>query len=433
MSVLAVPATAVEVLPSGPVHACLRAPASKSVTNRLLIIATLAEGKSLLRDPLHSDDTHACRLAMSALGAEVVDTSAGWQVTGTGGNLRVASGAVIDARLSGTTLRFATATAALADAPVVVTGAPPLLRRPVGALIAALRSLGADVADAGGFPPVRLGGGGFRGGRIEVDVTASSQFASAVLLIAPYGREAVRIAMVGAAAAGYIDITVAMMRRWGATVAQGDACLDIIPTSRYAARNETIEYDASAAAHLFALAAATGGEVTVTNAAAGTLQPDAGLPDVLERMGASIARDGDALTVAGPERLQAVEVDLRTMPDQVTTVAALAALAKGRSRLYGLAVTRGHETDRLAAIAVELRKLGVRIAEEPDGLEIIGGQARGPARLATHDDHRLAMAFAAIGARVPGVVVDEPWCVTKTYPDFWRDLRAAGVAWEPLL
>jgi len=279
---------------------------------------------------------------------------------------------------------------------------------------------------------VRLGGGGLRGGQVEVDVTGSSQFASAVLLVAPYAREGALITAAGAAAGGYLDLTIAMMRRWGAAAAQvNDSCWRIAPAPRYMAQDEAVEYDASAAAHLFALAAATGGAVTVVNAAAGTLQPDAGLPVVLERMGATIARDGDALTVCGPARLRPVEVDLGMMPDQVTTVAALAALAEGTSRLYGLAVTRGHETDRLAALARELRKLGLSVHEAPDALEITGGHARGPARLATYDDHRLAMAFAAIGARVPGVVVEEPWCVTKTYPSFWRDLQAAGVSWEP--
>ncbi|MGH8896024.1 MAG: 3-phosphoshikimate 1-carboxyvinyltransferase [Egibacteraceae bacterium] len=431
MTVTVIPATAVEVSPSGPVHARLRAPASKSVTNRLLVIAALAEGSSLLRGPLDSDDTRAMRRAVLALGAQVSDAPEGWRVTGTGGRPHPAPGAVVDARLSGTTLRFVTAMATLADGPVTVTGARALLRRPVGALVAALRALGADAADAGGLPPVRLGGGGLRGGPVEVDVTGSSQFSTAVLLIAPYAREGVLVTAAGAAAGGYLDLTVTMMRRWGATVAQvNDVCWDVAPTARYAARDEAVEYDASAAAHLFALAAATGGAVTVVNAAAGTLQPDAGLPAVLERMGATVARDGDALTVSGPARLEPVEVDLRAMPDQVTTVAALAALAEGTSRLHGLAVARGHETDRLAALAGELRKLGVPVSEAPDGLEITGGAARGPAQLATHDDHRLAMAFAAIGARVPGVVIEEPWCVTKTYPGFWEDLRAAGVSWE---
>jgi 3-phosphoshikimate 1-carboxyvinyltransferase len=433
VTVLAVPATAVEIIPSGPVHARLRAPASKSVTNRLLVIAALAQGSSLLRDPLDSDDTRAMRQAVVALGAQVSETPKGWRVTGTGGQLHAIPGAVIDARLSGTTLRFVTAMATLADGPVTVTGARALLRRPVGALVAALRSLGASAADAGGLPPVRLGGGGLQGGLAEVDVTGSSQFMTAILLIAPYARAQVVVTATGAAAGGYLDLTATMMRRWGATVAQiDDACWDIASTSRYVARDETVEYDASAAAHLFALAVATGGAVTVANAAAGTLQPDAGLPSVLERMGATVARDGDALTVSGPAHLKPIEADLRAMPDQVTTVAALAALAEGTSRLHGLAVTRGHETDRLAALASELRKLGVQVGEAPDGLEIIGGRATGPARLATHDDHRLAMAFAAIGARVPGVVIEEPWCVTKTYPGFWGDLRTAGVSWEPV-
>jgi 3-phosphoshikimate 1-carboxyvinyltransferase len=427
----AVPVAAIEVAPSGPVHARLRAPASKSVTNRLLVIAALAEGNSFLRDPLDSDDTRACRSAVSALGAAIADEQGGWRVRGTGGRLRAASGTVINARLSGTTLRFVTALAALADGPVTVTGAPPLLRRPIGGLVTALRALGADAADAGGVPPVQLDGGGFRGGLVEVDVTGSSQFASAVLLVAPYAVEGVTLATVGAAAGGYLDLTIAMMRRWGATIAQvNDACWTIASTSHYAARDETVEYDASAAAHLFALAAATGGAVTVVNATVGTLQPDVGLLAVLERMGATVARHGDALTVSGPVRLKPLEADLGALPDQVTTVAALAALAEGTSRLRGLAVARGHETDRLAALATELRKLGVLVIEAPDGLDITGGQACGPARLATYDDHRLAMAFAAIGARVPGVVIEEPWCVTKTYPAFWQDLRAAGVSWE---
>jgi 3-phosphoshikimate 1-carboxyvinyltransferase len=151
-------------------------------------------------------------------------------------------------------------------------------------------------------------------------------------------------------------------------------------------------------------------------------------------MGATAARDGDAVTVSGPAAVAPVGggIDLSAMPDQVTTVAALAALADGATRITGVAVTRGHETDRLAALAAELGKLGVGVEELPDGLVVHGGAARGPARLATHDDHRLAMAFAALAARVPGVVIEEPWCVRKTYPAFWADLRAAGVAWRPV-
>ena len=172
--------------------------------------------------------------------------------------------------------------------------------------------------------------------------------------------------------------------------------------------------------------------MTVTNANPGTLQPDAALPALLEAMGASVARDGDRLTVRGPAALDPVDADLAAMPDQVTTVAALAALATGRSRIRGVAVARGHETDRLAALAAELGKLGVAVAELPDGLVVTGpGPDRlRPARLATWGDHRMAMALAAVAARVPGVVIEDPACVAKTYPGFWGDLAAAGLAWR---
>jgi 3-phosphoshikimate 1-carboxyvinyltransferase len=200
----------------------------------------------------------------------------------------------------------------------------------------------------------------------------------------------------------------------------------------YRATDLEVEYDASAAAHLFPLAAATGGRVTVTNATPGTLQPDAALPGLLQAMGATVERDGACLTVHGPQALDPVDADLAAMPDQVTTMAALAALATGPSRLRGVAVARGHETDRLAALAAELAKLGVAVTELPDGLVVAGaGPDRlRPARLATHGDHRMAMALAAVAARVPGVVLEDPACVAKTYPGFWRDLATAGLAWR---
>ncbi|MGH8933932.1 MAG: 3-phosphoshikimate 1-carboxyvinyltransferase [Egibacteraceae bacterium] len=441
----------IEVVPSGPVRASLRAPASKSVTNRLLVISALAEGPSLLRHPLDSDDTRAMRAAITALGARVDDAEDGWLVRGTGGRLGARSRSYgygpgrcrrvraqaplgetidIDARLSGTTMRFAVAMAALAGGPVTVTGAAPLLRRPISPLLAALRALGADVLDGPEVSPVRLGGGGLKGGSVEVDISRSTQFASAILLVAPYAAEGVRIHVTGEGASGYLAMTLEAMARWGVAVDRiGAATWYVAPDQPYRARDETVEHDASAAAHLFALAAATGGEVTVTNAGQPTSQPDAGLPALLERMGCSVVRDQDALTVAGPARLHPLHADLRAMPDQVTTLAALAALAEGTSVLRGVAVARGHETDRLAALAHQLRALGVTVTELPDGLEITGG-ARGPANLATHDDHRLAMAFAAIGARIPGVVVEDPECVAKTYPQFWSDVAEAGVRWR---
>jgi len=421
---------ALELLPAGPVDLRLAAPASKSVTNRALLCAALADGTSRLDGAAPGDDAEAMAAALVELGAEVPDP---WTVVGTGGRM-VSPDRPLDARLSGTTMRFLAAAATLTPEGATVTGRPPLLRRPVGPLVAALRALGAEVRDAGrGLPPVTAAGGGLEGGRASVDAGASSQFASAVLLVAPYARRPVELTVERLGAAAYVALTAELMGRFGAAVeAAGPAAWRVEP-GPYRATELTVEYDASAAAHLFALAAATGGQVTVTNAVPGTVQPDAALPDLLAAMGATVTRDGDAVCVRGPAVLAPVDADLAAMPDQVTTVAALAVLADGRSRLRGVGVARGHETDRLAALAAELAKLGVAVTERPDGLEVAGAgpEALRPARLATWGDHRMAMALAAVAARVPGVVLEDPGCVAKTYPGFWRDLAGAGLGWRP--
>ena len=392
-------AATVELVPSGPVRAALAAPASKSVTNRALVCAALADGGSRLVGPLVSDDAAAMRAAVGALGATVEDSGGAWLVAGTGGRPR-SPDAPLDARLSGTTMRFLAAVATLTPVGATVTGQAGLLARPVGPLTGALRALGARVADAGGHPPVTAAGGGLAGGQVTVAAARSSQFASAVLLVAPFARAQVRLAAEGLGAPGYVELTAEVMRWFGVGVERAGAACWVVRPGRYQGRTLEVEYDASAAAHLYAVAAATGGEVTVTNAAPGSRQPDAGLPEVLARMGARVRRAASALTVAGPDVLAPVDADLAAMPDQVTTVAALAA---------------------------ELAKLGVGVEQRPGGLVVHGGRATGPARVATHGDHRLAMAFAAVAARVPGVTIEDPGCVAKTYPGFWRDLAAAGL------
>lgn len=428
-AVAALPDGACEVRPSGPVRGSLAAPASKSLTNRLLVLAALADGDSVLRDPLDSDDSAAMGALVVGLGARVERGAGAWRVRGTRGRPARPAGP-LHAGLSGTTMRFGTAIAALAPGPVTVTGDPPLERRPIGALTAALGALGAQAADRGGYPPVRLAGGGLAGGEVTVDVSGSSQFASAVLLVAPYARADVTVRNSGRAAGAYVAMTVAAMRDWGAAVTDRADGWSVRAGTGYGARDRPVEYDASAAAHLLALAVATGGRVTVGNATEGSLQPDAGVTAVFERMGARLRRDGDAVTVDGPDRPAPVDVDLSDTPDQVTTIAALAALAEGATTIRGVAVARGHETDRLAALADELGSLGVRVDERPDGLVVHGGAPRGPARLRARGDHRLAMAFAALAARVPGVVIEDPGCVTKTYPRFWADVRRLGVDWR---
>lgn len=413
---------AIEIVPSGPVGGTVTAPSSKSLTNRALVCAALADGETTIAEPLDADDTRAMALALQALGARVTFEPDRWLVVGTGGALRAPSDP-LDCRLSGTTLRFLTAVGALAGAPVRLTGGAPLLRRPLGPLASALVTLGATVVTSEAGVEVT---GGLGGGTIVVDGSGSSQFVSAVMLAAPYASGDVTVRAEGVSATGYIALTAELMRAFGADVEDVDATTWRVRAGEgYRARDYAVPYDASAAAHLYALAVATGGSITVSNAIQ-TAQPDARAVEVFEAMGAT----GSGATVVGPTTPEPVEVSLAAMPDQLPTVAALAALAPGRTTIMGVAVTRAHETDRIAAVATELAKLGVRVEERPDGLAIEGG-ARGPVRIATYDDHRMAMAFAALGARVEGVGIEDPGCVSKTYPRFWDDVARAGVRWQP--
>ena len=419
---LGAPAVAVD---PGPIVGSVRAPASKSLTNRAILLAALAQGTSTIQRPLLSLDTEAMIRVVDALGALVTWSPDQLVIEGTGGRV-CAIYTEADAGLSGTSLRFGLAAAALGNEAITLTGEPPLLRRPIGALTEALRQLGAAAVDNGGFAPVTVRGP-LAGGEVTVDVSGSSQFLSAILMAAPYAQRDVTVTAVGSSAESYIAMTADQMRRWGVDVTSPAAGVwQVAAGAGYTARDEAVEYDASAAAHLYALAAATGGVVTVTNAVSSTSQPDAGIVDVLTAMGCQVDEVDGAVSVHGPQRLLPIDVDLASMPDQLPTVAVLATLAEGTSSITGAAVTRGHETDRIAAVATELAKLGVDVQERPDGLLIRGGTASGPARLKTYDDHRLAMAFAALSLRVAGVVIDDPGCVAKTYPAFWNDLAGAG-------
>ncbi len=415
----------IEIVPSGPLRGALAAPGSKSATNRALVLAALADGTSTIATPLLSDDTEAMIGCLRALGVTVEHDGASLRVQGSGGAL-TAPTQPLDARFSGTTMRYLTAVAALAPGMGILEGRGGLMRRPIAPLLSALQGLGARVA-AAELPPVRFEGGGLEGGEVTVDATASSQFATAILLVAPYARRDVVMHVENLGATGFVEMTAAMMREWGAEVERlADGSWRVAAGVTYQGRAYTVEYDASAAAHLFALAVATAGEVTVTNASPATLQPDAAITGVLEQMGARVSRDGDELTVAGPEEVRSIDVDLRTMPDQLPTVAALAALASATTTITGVAITRGHETDRISALAGELAKLGVRTEQTADGLTVAGAPTTG-ARLSPHEDHRLAMAFASLGARAPGVVIEDPGCVAKTYPHFWDDAAHLGL------
>ncbi|MGH9170921.1 MAG: 3-phosphoshikimate 1-carboxyvinyltransferase [Acidimicrobiales bacterium] len=426
--------SSITLSPVGPVTGRVAAPSSKSVSNRLLVLACLAEGSSRLSGLLASDDTAVMAAGLRALGAEIGDlgsdlgggtSDGGVTVRGTGGALQAPEG-VVGVGLSGTTLRFLACVALLAPGTVTLDGDPPLRRRPIGPLIGVLERLGATVGSDRGRPPVAITPAGLPGGRIEVDAATSSQFASGILLVAPFAAETMVVEVSNLGAAGYVELTVAAMRRWGAEVSCEGTRYEVTAGCHYIARQDAAEYDASAAAHLFALAMASGGSITVSNAV-GTVQPDSHIVAVLAAMGGSVASGPDGVTVTGPSRLQGVDVDVSTMPDQLPTLAVLGALASGRTRLTGVSVARGHETDRVAAIATELGALGASVEAEPDALVVHGGRSLHGGAVRTYHDHRMAMALSCLAAVVPGITILDPGCVSKTYPGYWSDLAGLGL------
>ncbi len=415
-----------ELVPAGPVEGTLDAPPSKSLTNRLLVMASLAEGKSVLGHVLASDDTSAMISGLRVLGARIEVAGSETEVTGTSGR-PVAAGTEVNAGLSGTTLRFLAAVALLARGTVVLDGEEPLRRRPIAPLLEVLRAAGAEVQSNQGRPPLRISSRGLAGGRLHVDASASSQFATALLLVGPYADDDLVVVVGGLRELGYVRLTVREMVRWGASVAEeAPGRFRVSSRAHYVSRAESVEHDASAAAHLYALAVATGGSITVANALE-TAQPDGGLVEVLAAMGASFSRGPGGTTVARRGELTGIDVDLAAMPDQVPTMAVLAALARGDTMIRGAEIARGHESDRISAVATELGRLGARVEESRDGLVVHGGTPLHGGRVDTHRDHRIAMAFTAIGAVVPGVELSDPGCVAKTYPGFFDDVARLGV------
>lgn len=421
----------IEVIPTpgiAPQHAV---PGSKSYTNRALTIAAVADGDSILRGALISDDTRVARAALEHLGIKVAYDDGAFTVHGRGGQFSD-PGAPLFLGNSGTATRFLTAMMTLAGFPSTITGNERMQERPIADLLAALDQLGAEVSSEGGngCPPVRIGATRLQGGRATVSGAISSQFLSALLMAAPYAREDVALEVQDTlVSVPYVDLTLDIMARFGVEVEHDDYRLFRIPGRQvYAARDYVIEGDASSASYFWGLAALLGQGMCVTNVPPDSVQGDTRFLQVLARMGCTVSRR-QGWHVAGPQQLQALgDIDLNALPDAAMTVAVLAAFCPGETRLRNLANLRVKETDRLRALATELRKIGAAVTELPDGLHIHGDPAAlHGADIDTYDDHRMAMCFGMAGARLPGMRIREPDCVAKTYPGFWDDLRRVGI------
>ncbi len=419
------------VAPRSGLDARVRVPGSKSISNRALVVAALARGESRLSGLLQSEDIDAMSRCLGALGVEIApatESAAGtWRVGGTGGALR-APDTALDVHASGTAMRLLTAVATLAPGPVEIDGTARLRERPAGELVAALDALGAGARalGPGGCPPLRVAGGGLEGGSATIDARRSSQFVSAVLLVAPLARRDVRLALRDGVLASrpYVDVTLRCMQAFGAEARWAGDALEVSAGRGYRGRAFAIEPDASTAAYFFCAAALAGGRVRVEGLPGDSLQADMGLLDVLAAMGCRVERAPDGVAVRGPDGpLRGVDVDMNAMPDAVLALAVTAAFAEGTTRIRNVAHLRLKESDRLAALETELRRLGAGAQATGAGDLVVEPAPLRAAEIETYDDHRMAMAFALAGLRVPGISIRDPGCVAKSWPKYFEALE----------
>ncbi|HZP84677.1 MAG TPA: 3-phosphoshikimate 1-carboxyvinyltransferase [Chthonomonadaceae bacterium] len=407
-------------------------PGSKSLTNRALILAALAEGASTLRGALASDDTQVMLESLRRLGfpVEADEETGTFTVEGQGGRIP-AREAELFLGNSGTSMRFLTALTALGTGCYRLDGVARMRQRPQGDLLRALQSLGVQAESEAGndCPPLMVRArNGLRGGTVRLRAEASSQFLTALLMVAPYAKSDVTIEIEGTLRPFYIDITRRMMAQWGVTVeTETNARFHVAAGQRYKAQQEyIIEPDASSASYFFAAAALTGGRVTVPGLGPDALQGDVRFAtEVLAEMGCAVTHDATGLTVSGPPngRLHGIDRDMSAISDTSLTLAALAPFADSPTHVRNIAHTRLQECDRIAAVCAELTRLGVRVEERPDGFTVYPATAFTPAVIETYHDHRVAMSFALIGLKVPGVVIRDPACAAKTFPDYWQRLE----------
>lgn len=428
---------------SGPIRGRIRPPGSKSITNRALVCAALARGESTLTGALDSEDTRVMVASLSQLGlkAEVRDEGRTLVVQGRGGRIP-ASTADLMVGNSGTTIRFLTALCTLGHGSFRLDGVARMRERPIGDLLEALNQLGANARGMlrEGFPPVEMRAAGLAGGQASVRGDISSQFLSGLLMAAPYAANDVELIVVGELVSKpYVLMTLRLMEQFGV---RAESKLDLsalrVPArQQYVGRVYDIEPDASAASYFWAAAAITGGEVTVEGLTWASLQGDVRFVSCLEQMGCTVTQDASGIAVAGRAQ-RGIDVDMNAISDTVQTLAVVALFADGPTTIRGVGHIRHKETDRIGDLSRELRKLGATVDELPDGLRIVPATSRAVenalrgvpsggyigAEMQTYRDHRMAMSLALAGLVIPGVVILDPGCTAKTYPNYFSDLEA---------
>ena len=441
------------------VKAVIESPPSKSYTNRALIIAALANGNSIIKNPLFSDDTNYMISALRQFGIKIIKNGNNIIVHGKNGKLSPSKNNIFVGN-AGTAMRFITSLASIAEGGTTITGDKRMQQRPIKDLLDALNQLGVESESNNGFPPIKIYGGLFNGGNVKLKGDVSSQFLSSILMCAPYAKKDVTISIVGnLTSKPYVDITLDVMKNFGIDVKnlnykkfiinnnkkykpinykiEGDASsasyffaaaavtkgkVMVKNGKTYKARNYIIEGDASSASYFFAAAAITKGKIMVKNINPNSKQGDIKFVDILKKMGCGVKKGNDFIEVQG-NRLKSVDVDMNEMPDVVPTLAVTSLFADSTTIIRNVQNLRFKETDRLKALAFELRKIGANVEEMNDGLKIKRRRLQ-KAIIETYNDHRMAMSFAVAGLAINGIKIKNPNCVAKSFPDFWNKFNS---------
>jgi len=401
-----------------PFRSTVSVPGSKSVANRALVCAALSSGTSTLTNLPSGDDTEAMLIGLSELGLSVDRAGSEAKIT----RQQPLRSADLNAGLAGTTSRFLTALVATAECEIRIDGGERLRQRPFGPLISALRSLGADIRDSNGGLPLDIQGP-LSGGELEIDASMSSQFISALMMVGPTLAGGLKMSLSGELISRpYVELTASVMEMFGVHVDISSHEI-AVAEQPYTAATVNIEADASSASYPLAIATATGSTVTIEGFGTSSHQGDVFIVEILKMMGATVSSSESTTTVSrdGDSPLRGVDLDMSEVSDLVPTVAALACFASSATRIRGVGFIRAKESDRIGDLAHELRKFGALIEEHPDGLTILPSSLHG-AKVDTHDDHRLAMAFSIVGSCIPGVEIHDAGVVSKSWPTYWDDL-----------
>ncbi len=401
----------------------LKAPPSKSYTHRSLFIAALSEGKSKIIGPLFSDDINYTIDALKKLGIKIREESNKdgiiLNVEGRGGVLKEPLDPLYIGN-SGTTLRFLMAAASLVNGEVTIDGDEEVRKRPVKGLEDSLKRLGVTIESNKGCPPVRISSNGVIGGETSLEPSQSSQYLSALLLTSPYSKPYMKIKITGEIPSSpYVDMTIDVMNKFGVSVQRKDYSEFLINPSVYMGQKYIVEGDFSNCSYFMAIAAISKGRISIENLNKDSKQADKVFVNILENMGCKIEWDNNSLVVRGGE-LKGIEIDMRKSPDIVPTLAIVSAFAKGPTKIKNIETLRYKETDRLNAIANEIKKIGCKVEEGNDYIIISPGKLSG-AEIETYKDHRMAMSFAVAGLFINGIKIRDPGCVSKSYPNFWND------------